>query len=267
MTQKTEPSVPNNGPELTNAYLGSLVVASILVLLLVFGAPLLAGNPLAYFHIENLRPLPLLAPWIIGGGHSIANGLEEFSGHELVPVLESLRITTLVGVLLLGVITPTLTLLLMGKRTGKAASAPARGIFLVSAIITATFTIFILPVGYVSSRVTASLQEAQAVQSNKDNIINDLNVIAWRMREYRIVPKALGGGGDDISGYVLPAGLAETEDAKYSVKIAVLRTTTPAGGVLGTIHASSKKFADAGVDVTVYESGNMANWIYQGSFQ
>ncbi|MGB2867732.1 MAG: hypothetical protein WBD36_04730 [Bacteroidota bacterium] len=268
MTQKTESSPPDNVPELSNAYLGSLVVASVLVLLLVFGGPFLIGNPFEYFfHIADMRSLPLLAPWIVGGGQAIANGLSEFTGHELVPVPNPIRIATLLGVLLLGVITPTLTLLLMGKRSGKASSAPARGVYLVAAIITTTFAVFVLPMGYVASRVTISMQAGQAVQSNKDNIINELNVIAWRMREYRTVPKALGGGGGEIRGYVLPSGVAGSEEAKYTVGFAVPGTAATGRGTLATIHASSKKFTNEGVDVTVYESGQLGNWSYQGSFQ
>jgi hypothetical protein len=225
------------------------------------------GNPLAILRIEGLGSLPILAPWIAAGGISIANGLTEFSGHEIVAVANSVRLATLVGVLLLGVVAPTLTLLLMGKRSGKAASAPARGVYLVSVIITATFAGFVLPMGYVASRVTASLQSAQAVQENKDHIINDLNVIAWKIREYRIVPKALGGGGGEVSGYVPPAGIAQTEDAKYTVQPAVPGTTTRFGGALVTIHASSKKYSGAEVDVTLYDSGFLQDWTYTGQFQ
>jgi hypothetical protein len=111
------------------------------------------------------------------------------------------------------------------------------------------------------------MQSSQAVQENKDHIINDLNVIAWKMREYRIVPKTLGGGGGEMTGYVISAGLSDTEDAKYAFEAAVPGTKTPTGIAIASIHASSKKYADAAVDVMVDESGNLWNWVYKGPFQ
>ncbi len=266
MTQKTELPAPENAPELSTAYLGSLIVASLIVLLLVFGGRLISIDPLAVFHVRSAGTIPVLAPWIGAAGVTIANGLVEFSGEPLMPVDNAFRIAGLIGILLIGIIVPTLVFFLMGRREGAAVSAPVRGIYLVAAIMAATFVVFVIPMGVVAARVTASLKSAQAVQENKDHMINDLNVVAWKIREYRIVPKALGGGEGSISGYVIPTAVGQTEDGTYSYTVAPPETKGATGTANATIHAVSKLYPESGMDVMLDENGHLMNWTYKGLF-
>ncbi len=269
MSQKTEPPAPEHVPELSNTYLTSLVVGTAIVLVLVFGGSTVAVNPLAAFHIKGMgvQPFVVLHPWIVAGAQSIANGLSEFSGNQLMPVESPLRLTVLLSVLVLGVITPTLTLMLMGKHAGGAASAVARGIYLVSLMFIATFAVTILPTAYAGHRARLALREAQAVQTNKDNIISDLNVIAWKLREHRIVPKALGGGEGEIEGYTLPAWMAETDEATYVLQSAVPEKATLPVGEIAKVHTASKKYPDSAIDVTIVANGYLRDWTYKGQFQ
>ncbi len=266
MTQKTEIPAPENAPELSTAYLGSLIIASLIVLLLVFGGGLLTIDPLSMLHIRSVGPIPVLAPWVGVGGVTIANGLSEFCGEALTPVDNAFRIAGLIGILILGVFVPTLTLFLMGKREGAAVSAPVRAIYLVAAIMAGTFAVFVIPMGIVSARVTASLKSAQAVQENKDHMINDLNMIAWKIREFRILPKTLGGGGGSVSGYVMPSDIAKTADGTYAYALAASDTKGPTGTAIVTIHAVSVLYPDAAIDVMLDQGGHLMNWTYKGPF-
>jgi hypothetical protein len=263
MSQKTEPMAAESSTELSNQYLASLVVASAFVLILVFCGSWLLRNPLAAFHIEATGPVPLLFPWVLAAGQTIANGLTEFSGSSPEPVSYSIFTASFLSILFTGVLTPTLTLLLMGKQR----SAIARGLYLVCLIITVTLAITVLPTGYIAYRVRLSLREAQAVQTSRDHIINELCAIAWRTREYQIVPKALGGGEGTLDGYTLPASLAETEDATYVLRRATQVADARSGPLVATIHASSRRYPGSEVEVSVGVDGQFRSWTYTGQFQ
>jgi hypothetical protein len=261
MSQKTESVSPDPAPELSNQYLGSLVVASVLVLALV----ILGGriNPLAAMHIEGGGSMQLLYPWVLAGGQTIANGLEEFSGTTLQPVTDSIYYASFCGILFSGLVVPTLTLLLMGIKK----PAVARGVYLASSIVAVTLCITVLPTGFIAYQVKQSLRSAQAVQTNRDHIINELNKIAWKTREYRILPKALGGGGGALAGYTLPSFLTETDEATYVLRLIPELPNAQAARFVATIRASSKKFTDCSVEVSVEPNGKLWNWTYTGQFQ
>ena len=263
MSQKTELSGSESHPELSNAYLGSLAVASAIVLVLVFWGSSLVPNPLALLHIEGAGGLPWLYPWILAAGQTIANGLTEFSGHALDQVDTAMHRGTLLSILLSGILTPTLTLLLMGKKL----SAPMRGVYLLSLIVATTLAVTVVPTGYIGYRVRVDMREAQAIQTNRDFMINDLGTIAWKLREYRILPKGLGGGQGSFEGYVLPAALAETEDGRYVIGPASSGTNAASVLAMVRIHATSKKFQGCEVDVVVKEHGELRDWSYTGQFQ
>lgn len=263
MSQKTEPTAADSTTELSNRYLASLVVGSAFVLLLVFSGPWLLRNPLAAFHIQGTGPVPLLYPWILAAGQTIANGLSEFSGSSLEPVNNSVFIASFLSVLFVGIVAPTLTLLLMGQHK----SSVVRGLYLVFLIITVTLAITVLPTGYIAYSVRLSLREAQAVQTSRDYIINDINGIAWRTREYQILPKVLGGGEGTLDGYSLPASFTETEDATYVLSRGSQHADARSGPLAATIHASSKKYPGSGVEVGVSADGRLWHWNYTGKFQ
>jgi hypothetical protein len=263
MSQKTEPTPADSTKELSNQYLVSLVVASVFVLILVFAGSRLVPNPLAVFHIEGTGPIPFLYPWMFAGAQTIANGLAEFSGSSLQPVSNSAFLVSVLSILFTGILIPTLTLLLMGQQR----SSVARGLYLVCLIIAVTLAITVLPSGYIAYRVRLSLREAQAVQTNRDQIINEINAIAWKSREYQIVPKVLGGGEGTLEGYALPASLAETEDATYVLRPVSQVVNARSGRAAATIHASSRKYPGCEVEVSVGADGQLRSWTYTGQFQ
>ncbi len=259
MSQKIENPGSEQPQELSNAYLISLAVAAGLVLLIVFAGRYLLTNPLSDLRIEGGGPFSWLYPWILGAGRTIGNGLTEFSGKTVHPVETGILVQSLISLLVPGVIVPTVALLLLGKTLRPA----GRAIRLLSVTIALTVVVTVVPTGYIAYRVRVSLREAQAVQRNKDFMINDLCVIAWKIREHLIVPKALGGGGGAIAGFVLPADLAETEDATY-----VLQTVAPAQApVVATVRAISKKTPGAEVRVSVWDRGKLRDWEYTGEFR
>jgi hypothetical protein len=167
------------------------------------------------------------------------------------------------SILFIGILIPTLTLLLMGQQR----SSVGRGLYLVCLIIAVTLATTVLPTGYIAYRVRLSLREAQAVQTNRDQIINEICHIAWRTREYQIVPKVLGGGEGTIDGYALPSSLAETEDATYVLRPASQATNARSGSLTATIHASSRKYPGCEVEVSVARDGQLRSWTYTGLFQ
>jgi hypothetical protein len=263
MSQKTEPIGVDSSTELSTQHLVTLVVASAFVLTLVFCGSWLLSNPLAAYHIEATGPMSLLCPWVLAAVQTIANGLTEFSGSSLEPVGNSIFIASFLSILFIGILTPTLTFLLVGKQR----SATARGLHLVCLIITVTFALTVLPTGYMAYRVRMSLREAQAVQTNKDHIINEICAIAWKTREYQIVPKVLGGGEGTLDGYTLPAPLAETENATYVLRRTSRDADARTDPRAATIHASSRKYPGSEVEVTMWANGQLRSWEYTGQFQ
>lgn len=253
MSQRTEPSPSEERPEFTTEYLVSLTAATAFVLILVYAVTPMIGNPL-----KIRGSMPWLYAWILAGGQTIANGLTEFSGEALTPVDDSFRMASLVSLLLVGVFAPTIGLLFMRMKTEERLPMGIRGLYVVGIVIAATFALTVLPTGFIGYSVRVSLRDAQAVQTNKDFMINELNTIAWKVREYRILPKTLGGGDGRTDGLALPPSLTATDEATYVV--------TPTGtGV--TVEAASKRYAGAAIAVTIEENGYLRNWTYSGRFQ
>ncbi len=253
MSQRTDLPSPDERPELSNEYLLSLVVATAVILLLIFVIGPMAGNPL-----RINRALPYLYAWVIAGGITIARGLTEFSGNTPevleLPVLTSV----LASLLLVGVIAPTLALKLMRSRASVPVRHGGRAFYLVGLIIAVTFAATVAPTGYIGWRVAESMRTAQAVQRNKDLMINDLNVIAMRVHEYRILPKRFGGGEGSSASFVLAPDLAKTDEGTYTV-------TTSGDEVV--VNARSQKHEGCTITVKVGSDGHLDYWSYGGQFQ
>ncbi len=263
MSQKTDQPAAEPQSELSNAYLGSLATASAIVLVLVFWGSSLLPNPLVALHVETQGSLPWLYPWILGAGVTIANGLTEFSGHtpELVPI--AFYSGTLMSLLLSGVLGPTVTLLLMGRKV----PAIGRGIYFFCLIVTATITIAVVPTGYSSYLTRLSLRESLDVSSNRDQMINEISVIAWKTHEYQILPRRLGGGEGSLEGYTLPTSLGVSDDATYVLQKRAPGTQIRNAPIVATIHAASRKYPDTGIEVSLGSRGELYNWTYTGKFQ
>lgn len=208
-----------------------------------------------------------LYPWVVAGGHTIAIGLSEFSGKSPSSIILTERLAALLGLLFGFVIGPTLFFFGWYNRRKDRESGPKASVLKGSAVISIiggilTFAVAIpsIPGAYLQVRVSQSLHRAQAIQDNKDQMINDLNMIAYNARQFRILPKSLDGGNGSFLGYTLSRPLAGTEEGSYEVFCAADDIT---------VKASSKKHADCRISVHINKEGRFeqATWEYSGNFQ
>ncbi len=208
-----------------------------------------------------------LYPWVVAGGHTISNGLSEFSGKSPSELGLVERAAVLLGLLFGFVIGPTLFLFGWRNRrqereTGSKTSAlkGSAVISVLGAILTFAVAIPSIPVAYIQVQVSNSLHHAQALQDNKDQMINDLNMIAYNARQFRILPKNLEGGAGSYIGYIPPSALANTENGTYTV-------TCTADEI--TANAFSNKYSDCHIGVKVDKAGAFvpSTWVYTGEFE
>lgn len=105
-----------------------------------------------------------------------------------------------------------------------------------------------------------SLMSAQAVQSNKDAMINDLNHLAAHAYQYRISSSSLAGGAGKYTGYKMPTTLASNENGYYSCAV------TPD---IVTLTAVSNNNSNNTITAQVNSSGAFISnaWTFTGEFQ
>lgn len=107
--------------------------------------------------------------------------------------------------------------------------------------------------------VFSSLKEAQAIQENRDFMIQDLNRIAWDIFRYQVELKNKKEKKDKtIEGYILPPELASTDNARYSVSVTQGKLE---------ILARSMRYPNASITVVVDKKGKMSDWKYEGEFR
>lgn len=253
MSQRTEPTPTGDVPEFSKEYLYSLVGVTALVLLFVYVVMPEIKSPL-----RMGKGLPMIFPWVIAAGQTIANGLTEFTGNVPGPVDSMYLTASLISLFTVGVLSPTLALLLMRPITRKDQPTGSRALYLVGLIIASTFAFTVVPTGVLGRIVGDRLRTNQSVQENKDRMINDLSMIAMRTREYRVLPKRLGGGGGSIDGFMLAPDLAATDEGSYSVSVA---------GPDLKVEAVSKRYDGAGMSVMLLSDGLFREWKYTGRFQ
>lgn len=68
--------------------------------------------------------------------------------------------------------------------------------------------------------VGINLFNANAVSSNKDALISDLNNLAAMAHQYYMKPTTMGGGGNDYTNWTIPTGLATTANGSYVATVA-----------------------------------------------
>jgi hypothetical protein len=116
----------------------------------------------------------------------------------------------------------------------------------------------IAPIATISEVTHHSLRDAQAVASNKDAVIGEINLIDMDLLQYYILPKELGGGGRSYEGYKLPQGMEKTEEGTYVV--------TPKRNEFN-IRAESVRHTSCWVEMKVDSAGRMSGWTYGGNFR
>jgi hypothetical protein len=271
MNQKIEStSSPNTQQtsEFSSDFIRLLVALTAATLLLVFAFEHRAFT--TFEHRAFPTPKQALAqmylfPWVVAGGHTIANGLSEFSGESPSSIVFAERLAALLGLLFGFVIGPTLFFFGWYSRRQDRESGSKGSILKGSAIISViggilTFAVAIpsIPGAYTQIRVSEYLHRAQATQDNKDQMINDLSIITYNAKQFRILPKSLDGGNGSYLGYTLSQPLAGTENGTYEISC-----TADDIAVKGV----SKKYSDCRVSVHVDKEGHMVQWEYSGDFR
>ena len=260
MNQKTETSQEKEAPEFKPEFIQMLVILTGATLALVFAFEHVFTNRFS-LRYDAMTPFP----WVIAGGITISDGLTMFSGMTPIPMPISGRLFMLLSVLVPYVIGPTLFFFAwrhrkLGKEAGH--QTPTLGLwtllFVVGGIISFAPAIPSVPIAYIQRSVAHSLRSAQAVQGNRDAIINELNTISWKARQHRILPASLNGGGGSFVGFAMPSELATTDNATYTL------VTTDS---MCTLKATSRRFPSAAVTVIIERDGRLRNWQYEGPFE
>jgi hypothetical protein len=261
MSQKTDT------PEFAPGFLWQIILLTIVALCIVLvSRGTLSWNLTGGSERDAVSVPVTLYPWVYGGGRTIANGLRAFSGQPPVMAPIALRAATLMLILISMVVCPTLFLLEWRRRRLKDEAAAAgrpplrmSGImYILCGWITIVSGFGLIPVAYVSETTTASLRHAQAVQGNRDEMVNELNFLSVNAAQYYILPKVIDGGGRNFEGYSIPEKLAKTEEAAY---------TAIDGKNTVSFHAVSLRDPSCTIDVQIDSIGRMAGWKYGGEFQ
>ena len=218
-----------------------------------------------FARVENYAAIKWAwAPYIMAAGNIISQGLQEFSQATSEPLDDDARTISLAGLIVFYVSFPTILLLLWREREKErsAGKQPTRErVSYVLLMVTGIF-VGLMCVGTIGSSVAQrmvfqSLQSAQAVQKNKDQLINTINEVMWRLRQHRALPASLGGGEGSYDGFTLPPDVAATPDGTVDLDIVPDDVT---------ITVVSALYDGASVGV-VYTAQGITTWTYEGVFR
>ena len=73
--------------------------------------------------------------------------------------------------------------------------------------------------------VGINLFNANAVSSNRDGVVSDLNNLGAMAQQFYKKPTSMGGGGNTFTGWTLPAELDTTANGNYAVTVAAQAVT------------------------------------------
>lgn len=263
MNPKTDEQGASGQPtesEFSPAFLRWLITLTLATLFFVFVADTFHHS----YDLDDIRLGPF--PWVYAGGMTISHGLSEFSGKDPQPLTSAQRYSVLASLLIVFVVGPTLFFFgwrqrKMAKESGEPRSRllAATAMFIVGGILTFTVVVPAIPAGIAQRMVSQSMKKAQAISSNKDDIINELNTVKSRAYQYWILPTSLGGGGGTYEGFQIPPELASTEDAMYEIVSSSQDKIR--------IKATSKLYPESAVSTTVNQLGHMYEWEYGGLFR
>jgi hypothetical protein len=228
------------------------------------GAILSNGLLFGLMHHENGFFITLY-PWVNAGGHTINNGLEMFAGKmSQLPNL-AVKLGYLTSLSIVFVIFPTLFFFGLRKRAIERTSGNLFPIirsstiqFVLGGMVTLGVAMPSIPIAIIQINVSKSLHHAQEIQANKDGMINDINEIAWRFYEYRVLPKDFNGGAGSFIGCTLPVEYTSTQNGIYEFDVQDLQVT---------IKGISKKFSNSSISVKLSQDCKLTGWIYSGEFE
>ena len=256
MSQKTDSS------EFAPGFLWQIGLLTIMVLGLVLFSDKLSQSERS----SSVQRSPMvLFPWALAGGHTLENGLKAFSGKPPEYTAVKDQAAALAGLLISIVLCPTVFLMEWRRRRISGAPTSARQPLRASGVFygfCGALTLYmagaILLIATISEITRHSLRDAQAVASNKDAVIGEINLIDMDLSQYYILPKELGGGGRSYEGYKLPQGMEKTEEGTYVV--------TPKRNEVG-IRAESVRHTSCWVEMKVDSAGRLRGWTYGGNFR
>jgi hypothetical protein len=260
-----EPST--NKEEFTRGFFPSLIFLTLVILIFVVASE--NHGEWLYKHGSRAFTSELsffnLFPAIFSSGNTIANGLQTFSGKELTPTNLSLEIRVLANILIIYIIIPTVFFFNWHRRRIENKSISTINslsfssvIYALSIILTISVSATAITSAIMSHPIRQSLEHALAIQSDKDALINDLDLIALDAYQYRLLPKELGGGEGKYTGFVIAPDRAKTQNGIYAV-------TTSENQV--TIKVQSLLFPSGIINLTVNEQGQTGDWQYEGVFR
>jgi len=264
MNQKIDLIRENNFPrekEFTPGFLTSLILLTISVLLFV----VIIENEGKGYHESRAfapgTPLFTLLPAIFVSGHTIANGLQAFSGKALTPANLSTQIMTLAGILFTYIIIPTVFFFNWRRRLIEIKSVSTINPLSFSSVIYALsiiLTISIAATAMKSAIMHQSLEYAQAIQSDRDAIIDDLVFIALDAYQYKVLPKGLDGGQGKYLGFALAPERAKTQNGIYIATVNENQVS---------VKAQSLQFPSGVIHATIDEEGQVRNCRFEGAFK
>lgn len=73
--------------------------------------------------------------------------------------------------------------------------------------------------------VGINLFNANAVSSNRDGVVSDLNNLGAMAQQYYKKPTSMGGGGNTFTSWTLPQELDTTANGNYTVTVAAQSVT------------------------------------------
>jgi hypothetical protein len=259
MSQKTD------SPEFAPAFMWQIVLLTIVVLCL---AIYVRGQEYSISRLGGrlgVSTPTTIFPWMIGGKQTIENSLRAFSGKPPEPPPIDDKVRALGPVLISMVLCPTVFFLewrrrrLMKERSLQKMPFRVSGIFYgLCGLVVVLVAVAVGPIAYFGESARASIRHAQAVQSNRDHIINELNFLAVDAAQYNILPRRLGGGERSFEGFSVPETKGKTDVASYTAVVT---------GSMVTFRATSAIDVSCKVQVNVDSLGHMRDWIYEGEFR
>jgi hypothetical protein len=254
MSQRTD------SPEFAPGFIWQIILLTVAVLCFaVYSRSQEDSTP----RMEVKSPISIF-PWMMGGKQTIENGLRAFSGKPPEPPPIDDRARALGPLLISMVLCPTVFFLEWRRRhlAKVKLQRPPLGIsgnfYTLCGLVTLFVALAVGPTAYFGEKARANTRHAQAVQTNRDFTIDELNLLAMDAAQYNILPRQLGGGGRSFVGYSVPETKAKTEEASYTV--------TEIRNVV-VFRAVSSKFPLCAVQVKVDSLGHMRDWVYEGEFR
>jgi hypothetical protein len=204
-------------------------------------------------------------PWIPVGGWTINDGLQMFSGRLPLAHTSAQLMGCLVSVLVVYIAAPTL--FLFGLRRRALERRLGRELHIirwstVQLVLGGALTIGAafpsLPMALIQKQVSSTLFAAQQIQELKDQIIYDMNTIAWKLYEYRVLPKEQQGGGGVLAGFSIPRNLLKVKKVSYEMTVK---------DTLSVIIASAEGTEQGTIRASLNGRGRFLGWEFTGCFE